>query len=111
VPFFTLLVFQLIENGDAPSSGPIGAPSTLKVTPTTPTLSVAVAVSVTVPLRVPFRLNGGSRLTVGGVVSEELSDAMVTVRPADVAVLPALSRAMARNVWLPLETPVGDQLT
>ncbi len=68
-PFTTPAVFQEIENGDAPvTSVPIFAPSTLNCTPAIATLSLAVAVRVTVPVTRAFAV-GAVNVTVGGVVS------------------------------------------
>src|SRR2546426_1044200 len=79
--------------GAVVSSTPTFAPSRRNWTPTTPTLSDALALIVVVPETVaPFA--GAVRLTVGGVVS--LSP--VTVIVAAVAVLPAASRATAVSV-------------
>src|SRR5919108_678354 len=69
------------------------APSSLNCTPTTPTLSEALAVTVVVPEMVDPPA-GAVMLAVGGVVSF----ATVTVTDADVVVLPAASRATAVNV-------------
>ena len=80
------------------SSAPSAAPSNKNCTPTTPTLSVALALTVTVALTVaPFA--GAVIATVGGVVS--VFDT-VTTTAADVAVFPAASRARAVNVCEPL---------
>ena len=51
LPFDSPVVFQLNEYGDDVSFGP-NAPSTQSSTRVTPTLSVAVAVTVVVPLTV-----------------------------------------------------------
>src|SRR3954469_9733294 len=70
------------------SSAPSAAPSTKKRTPATPTLSDALAVTLTEPLtNVPAA--GAVMAAVGAVLST------VTVTPAEVVVLPAASRATA----------------
>ena len=72
---------------------------TLNCTPTTPTLSDAVAVTLMLPDTVaPFA--GAVSETVGACVSPPLLT--VTVRAAEVVVLPAASRAMAVNECVPL---------
>src|SRR2546421_33925 len=68
VPFAAPVVFQEIEYGAAVSSAPKLTPSILNCTPATPTLSEAVALSVTVADTVaPFK--GELMFTAGGVVS------------------------------------------
>ena len=79
------------------SSAPRLAPSSWNCTPTTPTLSEAVAETVTVPETVAPEL-GDVTLTVGAVVSET-----VTLMEADVEVLLAASRATALSVCVPME--------
>src|SRR6185295_9045602 len=92
-PLLATAVFHATAYGAAVSSPPSGLPSTRNCTPTTPTLSDALAVTVVVPPTVaPFA--GAVTLTVGGVVSLNT----VTVTVVDVAVLPAASRATAVNV-------------
>lgn len=84
-------------------------------TETTPTLSLAVADTVTVPLTVAPE-PGAVRLTNGLVVSPSSGGSgvetllTVTVRVADVVSLPAASRATARSVWVPFAAPVVSQL-
>src|SRR5438876_1551183 len=68
LPFALKAVFQETEYGATVSSTPRIAPSSLNCTPTTPTLSVALAATVTVPATVAPGL-GEVTLTVGGVVS------------------------------------------
>ena len=75
-------------------------------TPTTPSLSVAVAETVTVPARVAPAA-GVVMETVGGVVSL----ATVTLTPAAVPRFPAASRATAVRVWAPLRAVVVVQET
>src|SRR5439155_21030177 len=67
-PLLAVVVFQETEYGATVSSTPRIAPSSLNCTPTTPTLSVARAATVTVPANVAPAL-GEVRLTVGDVVS------------------------------------------
>src|SRR3989442_14686171 len=68
LPFVAVVVVQETEYGAVVASAPTFAPSSLNCTPTTPTLSVAVAVTVTAPDTVAPRV-GAVRATVGGVVS------------------------------------------
>jgi len=109
-PLLTLAVFQGIEYGALVSSAPKLAPSILNCTPTTPTLSEALAVTVTVADTV-WPLLGEVMLTVGGVVSEGGAFATVTVTGAEVVRLPAASRAMAVMVCEPFAAPVVFQET
>src|SRR3989442_1790108 len=67
-PLATRVVFQEIEYGAAVISAPRLAPSSLNCTPTTPTLSVALAETVIVPETVA-PATGAVSATVGGVVS------------------------------------------
>jgi hypothetical protein len=71
--------------------------STKNRTPTTPTLSVAVAVTVVVPFTVAPD-EGAVMATVGAVLSLKT----VTVIATEVAALPAASRATAVRVCGPL---------
>src|SRR5439155_9581624 len=93
--------------GAAVTSAPRFAPSSLSCTPTTPTLSVALAETVTVPATVAPAA-GAVIATVGGVVSG-IGLVTVTITAAEVAVLPAASRATAVTVWLPLALKVVFQ--
>src|SRR5438105_14844168 len=70
VPSPTTVVFQEMEYGLAVTSAPRLAPSSLNWTPTTPTLSEALAETVTVPTTVAPAA-GEVIETVGGVVSPE----------------------------------------
>ena len=94
VPLAVAPVFQLMENGNVVSADPRLAPSRVNWTLATPTLSDAVAETVTVPLTVAPEA-GALRLTEGLVVSATLFT--VTVRDADVVTLPAASAATARS--------------
>src|SRR5439155_550738 len=80
--------------GAAVTSAPKFVPSTWNCTPTTPTLSVAVADTVTVPDTLAAGA-GAVSATVGGAVS-----ATVTLTAA-VAVWPAASRATALTLCAP----------
>src|SRR6185436_7225910 len=71
----------------------------LNCTPATPTLSVAVAETVTAAPDTVAPAAGAVIATVGAVVSALLT---VTLTAADVVVLPAASRATAVNVCRPL---------
>src|SRR5690349_5129923 len=93
LPFAAVVVFQEIEYGEVVSWAPRFAPSSWNCTPATPTLSDALAATVTLPdTLAPFA--GAVMDTVGGVVSDELFET-VTITDADVVRLPELSRAMA----------------
>ena len=80
-------------------------PSSLNWTPTTPTLSVAVAATV----NVPARLDPAS----GAVIETEgaMPSTTVTFTPAEVLILPAASRATAVRVCAPIDTAVVSQVT
>src|SRR5947199_384278 len=95
--------------GDDVSSRPRFDPSSLNCTPSTPTLSLAIAVTVTDAVTVaPFA--GVVIDTVGGVVSGGGGLLTLTVTGADVVVLPAASRAVAVSVWLPFVVVVESQV-
>src|SRR5437762_222289 len=96
-PLAKVVVSQEIWNGAVVTSVPKFAPSTLNCTPATPTLSEALAVTVTVAETVAPAL-GEVTETDGGVVSLKT----VTVTAADVVRLPAASRAIAVTVCEPL---------
>ncbi len=70
----------------------------MKRTPATPTLSDAVAATVTVPVT-GASVDGAVTLTAGGVVSAV--DPTVTVTPADVVMFPDVSRATAPSTCDP----------
>ena len=97
MPLLAMVVFHDREYGAAVTSSPRLASSSLNCTPTTPTLSAAVAETVTVPATGEAAA-GAVIATVGGVVSLKT----VTLTPAEVAVLPAASRATALRLWMPL---------
>src|SRR5205807_1944632 len=80
-------VAQEAAYGAAVASAPRLAPSSLNWTPTTPTLSVALAETVIVPATEAPAVGAASE-TVGGALST------VTLTAAEVAVFPAASRAM-----------------
>src|SRR5437773_3049042 len=97
-PLLAVVVFQETEYGAAASSTPRLAPSNRNCTPTTPTLSEALAVTLVVPPTVAPE-TGEVMLTVGGVVSLNT----VTVTAAEVVRLPAASRSEEGRVgeaWL-----------
>ncbi|GGE87492.1 hypothetical protein GCM10008020_35470 [Massilia psychrophila] len=92
---------SVIEYG-AVVSLPLRTPSTTNSTLVTPTLSLAVAESVMVPL-VPLSL----ALTAGAVASvlallALLALLMLKETALDEATLPAASYALATRLWLPL---------
>jgi hypothetical protein len=70
VPLATVVVFQVTEYGLAVSSAPRLAPSSLNCTPATPTLSDAVADTVTDAPDTVAPPDGAVIEIVGGVVSE-----------------------------------------
>src|SRR5438552_966256 len=92
-PALAVVVSQETEDGAAVSSAPKLAPSSLNCTPTTPTLSVALAETVTVPVTVAPAA-GAVMETAGEVVSG--GAAVVKVKSTDVARLPAASRDFTR---------------
>src|SRR5438552_611852 len=92
-PLLAVVVFQETAYGAVVSSAFKFTPSSLNCTPTTPTLSVALALTVTVPLT-EASAAGAVMDTVGGVVSF----VTVTLIAAEVAVFPAASRATAVSV-------------
>ena len=95
-PFVEDLLSQDALYGAAVTSAPNAAPSSRNCTPTTPTLSLAVADTVTAPATVaPFA--GAVMETTGGVVSLET----VTPMTALVVRFPAASRATADRVCAP----------
>src|SRR5438552_2324842 len=95
LPFALKVVFQEIEYGAVVTSAPRFTPSSLNCTPTTPTLSVASADTVTVPTTEAPGV-GEEMETVGGLLST------VTLIAAAVAVFPAASRATAVKLCEPL---------
>ena len=104
LPLPAPLVAQAIEYGAVVSSAPTLAPSTLNCTPTTPTASAAVAVTVTEPDTVAPAA-GAVTETVGAVTS------LLTVieTPADGELLPAASRATAVTTCEPSVTVALSQ--
>src|SRR5437870_2928816 len=92
-PLATRVVFQEIAYGAAVTSAPRLTPSSLNCTPTTPTLSVALAETVTVPATVAPAA-GAVIDTVGGVVSG--GAAVVNVPSPETARLPTASRDFTR---------------
>src|SRR5260221_8091510 len=99
-PSLAPAVFHDTAYGPVMSSAPRLAPSSLNCTPTRPTLSEAVALTLTVPARIA-PATGALMLTLGG----ELSTSTVTA--AELRVLPAASRATAVSVCEPLLAPAG----
>src|SRR5712691_1367979 len=69
-PLATVVVFQDIEYGEDVFSAPKFAPSSRNWTPATPTLSEAVAETVTEPPDTVLPDPGALIATVGGVVSD-----------------------------------------
>src|SRR5947207_900765 len=108
--------------GAVRSSAPRFAPSSLNWTPTTPTLSLAFADTVTVPVTdapaagAVIATVGGVRSSVVNVQSPEIAGGVaslltVTVTAADVVALPDVSRATAVSVCVPLATAVVSHET
>jgi len=100
VPSLEPAVFHDTEYGAAVSSAPRFAPSSLNCTPTTPTLSDALALTVTVPASVAPPA-GELMLTLGGAVSLNT----VTVTGCELYCTPKRSRATAISVCVPLAAP------
>src|SRR5207248_2814747 len=94
-PLPTLPEFHVIEYGAVVTSAPTAAPSSRNCTPATPTLSDAVAETVTLAPATVAPLAGAVIDTVGGVPSTLFT---VTLTAADVVELPAASRATAVSV-------------
>src|SRR5436189_15617 len=86
LPAVAVVVFQAIEYGAVVASAPRLAPSSLNWTPTTPTLSAAVALTVVVPVTVAPPA-GAVIETVGGVVSPPPPPPLATTTLIGVAVL------------------------
>src|SRR5205809_612171 len=105
-PLLAVVVFQETEYGAAASSTPRLAASSRNCTPTTPTLSAALAVTLVVPPTVAPE-NGEFTPRGGGVLSLNT----VTVTAAEVVRLPAASRATAVSVCEPLLAVVVFQET
>src|SRR5439155_4970281 len=94
-PLLAVVVFQETAYGATVTSAPRFVPSSLNCTPTTPTLSLALAETVTVPDTVAPGV-GEAMEMVGGVLST------VTLTAAEVVWLPAPSRATAVTLCEPL---------
>src|SRR2546427_8031550 len=92
-PLATRVVFHKREYGAAVTSAPRLAPSSLNCTPTTPTLSVALAETVIVPATVAPAAGAVSE-TVGGVVSGGAR--VVKVISPETARLPTASLDLTR---------------
>src|SRR5258705_3196619 len=113
-PSLAVAVFHEIEYGAVVASAlPLTPSSSRTCTPTTPTLSEAVAVTVAVPFTVAPLL-GAVILPVGGVVSGGGGGGAlftVTVTAETGLTLPAASRATAVRVCEPLLAEVVSQDT
>src|SRR4051812_22494678 len=107
VPLGTVVESHETEYGAALTSEPRLLPSTLNWTPATPTLSDALAETVTPEPATVAPSAGAVRETVGGIWSEALLT--VTFTAADVVVFPAASRATAVKAWVPLDAEVVFQ--
>jgi len=77
-PLLAVVVFHEIEYGAAVTSAPRFTPSSLNCTPTTPTLSVALAETVTVP-ETEAPATGAVMETAGGVASFTTVNMLVLV--------------------------------
>jgi hypothetical protein len=108
-PLLAVVVFHATAYGALGSSPPSAAPSSVNCTPTTPTLSDALAVTVIDPLTVDPAA-GDVIATDGGVVSGTGLDT-VTLTGSDVYRRPTRSRATAVRVWEPLLVVVVFQET
>src|SRR5439155_14015801 len=106
LPLAEAVVIQVSAYGALVISVPRLAPSSLNCTPATRTLSDALALTVTAPVSVEPPA-GAVIATVGGVVSTLLT---FTTTAAELARLPAVSRATAASVWLPLAEAVVIQV-
>src|SRR5438876_6083075 len=95
LPFALKAAFQETEYGAVVTSAPRFVPSSLNWTPTTPTLSVALAETVIVPATEAPGV-GEEIEIVGGLLSTD------TLTAAEAVVLPAASRATAVTLCEPL---------
>src|SRR5207247_7565452 len=93
VPLLRAMVAHKLAYGAVVSSAPRFAPSSLNCTPTTPTLSVALAETVIVPATVE-PVAGAVSETVGGVVSGGAG--VIKVISPETARLPTASRDCTR---------------
>src|SRR5689334_22810841 len=96
-PLCAVVLSQATCQGALVTSAPRFVPSSLNCTPATPTLSAALATTVTVP-ETSAPATGELIETDGGVVSFST----LTVTAAEVVRLPAASRAIALMVCEPL---------
>jgi hypothetical protein len=106
-PLETAVEFHVTEYGDAVSGCPTLAPSTVNCTDVTPSSSAAVALSATEPETV-VPDPGAVTETVGATASR-VTLFTVTQTVAELATLPAASRAKAAITCDPLATAVEDQ--
>src|SRR5439155_7253188 len=81
--------------------------STYRSTRVTPTLSVALTETATLP--VTCEPVAGDVITAAGGSESDPLFWTVTLTAADVPVFPAASYALASSVWLPLETVFVSQ--
>jgi hypothetical protein len=81
VPYATVVLSHVIEYGADVCSAPTLEPSTLNWTPTTPTLSEAVAVSATAEPETVVLVEGAVRETEGAVVSIAVTFVLHEVLP------------------------------
>src|SRR5205814_3847604 len=88
-PLAVVEVFQETEYGAVVSSAPSALPSSRNCTPATPTLSAAVAATVTVPFTVA-PLAGAVIAKIGRASCRDSTD---TLTAADALMLPAASRS------------------
>src|SRR5438309_8162238 len=109
-PLLAVVVSQGAEYGAAVTSAPTFTPSSRNCTPTTPMLSEALAVMVTVPETLAPDV-GDVIDTVGGVVSGGGPFETVTATGAEVVRLLAASRATAARLCEPLLAVVVSQET
>ena len=97
LPFALKVVFQEIEYGAVVTSAPRFTPSSLNCTPTTPTLSVAVAATMIV-LATVVPAVGAEMETVGGVVS------FITVNTLELVAVPPGVVTLSGPLMAPLAT-------
>jgi len=86
-PYATLVLSQAIEYGADVCSAPTFEPSTLNCTPTTPTLSEAVAARVTAVPETVVLLDGAVSDTLGGDVSTAVTFVLQEVLPPPPAIV------------------------
>ena len=100
-----VVVSQVIVYGETMSSFARFTPSSLNCTPTTPTLSDAVAETITLVSETVAPLAGAVRETMGAIVSA------VEVKVAVTVVFPVTATVQVRLVAQPLEMALAGETT